>query len=163
MRVPLLVAAPDLPAGTWSDAQACGVDVTPTLLRLAGQPVPGGLDGRPLFTDPTPRPCLYFTLQPKLGLARHEPEGRTVVLDFAARDRKPLSAADHMAWAYDRSGDPDALRPWRVPAGDPSSRVLQDHVVEIQEERRRRARALSARADAPPELAEQLRALGYVQ
>jgi hypothetical protein len=162
MRVPLLVAAPGLPAGTWSDAQACGVDVTPTLLRLAGQPVPGGLDGRPLFTDPTPRPCVSFTLRPTLGLARHEPEGRTVVLDFARPDGKPVATGDRRAWAYDRSGDPDALRPWRVPAEDPSSRVLQGHVVEIGDERERRKRALTAGADAPPELLEQLRALGYV-
>jgi tetratricopeptide (TPR) repeat protein len=53
-RVPLLLAGPDVPAGKVSDCLVRTVDVTPTLLALAGQN-PGGLDGQsllPLATGP---------------------------------------------------------------------------------------------------------------
>jgi choline-sulfatase len=47
-RVPLLLAGPNIPAGQASDCLVRTVDVTPTLLALAGQTA-AGLDGRSLL------------------------------------------------------------------------------------------------------------------
>jgi choline-sulfatase len=55
-RVPLLLAGPDIPAGKVSDCLVRTVDVTPTLLALAGVPAPG-LDGRGLLPLPAGNDC----------------------------------------------------------------------------------------------------------
>jgi choline-sulfatase len=52
-RVPLLLAGPDIPAGKVSDCLVRTVDVTPTLLALAGETTVAGLDGRSLLPLPT--------------------------------------------------------------------------------------------------------------
>lgn len=47
IRVPLVAAWPDrIPAGARSDALVSWVDLLPTLIEVAGAPVPDGLDGR---------------------------------------------------------------------------------------------------------------------
>ncbi len=49
VRVPLVVVLPGaLPAGRMVEAQARTVDIVPTVLELAGLPVPGGLQGASL-------------------------------------------------------------------------------------------------------------------
>jgi choline-sulfatase len=55
-RVPLLLAGPDVPAGKSSDCLVRTVDVTPTLLALAGQK-PTGLDGQSLLPLPASPNC----------------------------------------------------------------------------------------------------------
>jgi arylsulfatase A-like enzyme/Flp pilus assembly protein TadD len=55
-RVPLLLAGPDIPAGKVSDCLVRTVDVTPTLLALAGQKA-AGLDGRSLLPLPSGASC----------------------------------------------------------------------------------------------------------
>ncbi len=47
-RVPLLLAGPGVPEGRTSNCLTATADVAPTLLALAGVPLPGGLDGRAL-------------------------------------------------------------------------------------------------------------------
>jgi choline-sulfatase len=54
-RVPLLLAGPGVPAGRVNECLVRTADVAPTLLALAGAPVPGGLDGRGLL--PLPSRC----------------------------------------------------------------------------------------------------------
>ncbi len=51
-RVPLILAGPGVPAGRVSDSLVRTADVAPTLLALAGAPVPAGLDGRTLLPVP---------------------------------------------------------------------------------------------------------------
>jgi arylsulfatase A-like enzyme len=51
-RVPLLVAGPGVPAAQVSHCLARTVDLVPTLLALAGLPIPAGLDGEMLFPGP---------------------------------------------------------------------------------------------------------------
>ncbi|MEM8738875.1 MAG: sulfatase-like hydrolase/transferase [Planctomycetota bacterium] len=48
-RVPLLMRVPGAPGGRVCDALVESVDIVPTLLRLAGVPLPGHLDGEPLL------------------------------------------------------------------------------------------------------------------
>ncbi|HSF39997.1 MAG TPA: sulfatase-like hydrolase/transferase [Thermoanaerobaculia bacterium] len=52
-RVPLLLAGPGVPSGKTSDCLVRTADLAPTLLALAGAPVPQGLDGRGLLPLPT--------------------------------------------------------------------------------------------------------------
>jgi arylsulfatase A-like enzyme/Tfp pilus assembly protein PilF len=51
-RVPLIVAGPGVPAGKTEECLVRTADVTPTLLSLAGLPVPAGLDGQSLLPLP---------------------------------------------------------------------------------------------------------------
>jgi choline-sulfatase len=50
LRVPWLMAGPGVGAGLVADTVARGIDVTPTLLDLAGRPVPSSMEGRSLRT-----------------------------------------------------------------------------------------------------------------
>jgi arylsulfatase A-like enzyme/Flp pilus assembly protein TadD len=54
-RVPLILAGPGIPAGAVRRALVRTVDVTPTLLALAGLPPPADLDGRSLLPLPDDR------------------------------------------------------------------------------------------------------------
>ena len=51
-RVPLILAGPGVPARRVSDSLVRTADVAPTLLTLAGAPVPAGLDGQSLLPVP---------------------------------------------------------------------------------------------------------------
>lgn len=53
LHVPLLIKGPDIEAGR-TDVPARGVDVAPTLLGLAGLPVPEAMRGRDLLNDRPP-------------------------------------------------------------------------------------------------------------
>jgi len=71
-RVPLILSGVGLPGGRVVDAVAGLVDLTPTLLGLAGLPAPPGLDGRDLtpLTEggPDPGTLAYLeTLAPRLA------------------------------------------------------------------------------------------------
>ena len=48
-RVPLILAGPGIPAGRAEECLVRTADVAPTLLALAGAPVPAGLDGQTLL------------------------------------------------------------------------------------------------------------------
>ena len=51
-RVPLIVAGPGIPAGRTQECLVRTADIAPTLLGLAGVPVPAGLDGQGLLPLP---------------------------------------------------------------------------------------------------------------
>ncbi|HEV7786359.1 MAG TPA: sulfatase-like hydrolase/transferase [Thermoanaerobaculia bacterium] len=56
-RVPLILAGPDVPSGRASECLVRTVDVTPTLLGLAGGAPASGLDGRSLLPLPGGSDC----------------------------------------------------------------------------------------------------------
>jgi len=75
IRVPLLIRDPRLPAarrGQTNDVFALNIDLAPTILKAAGIPVPGGMQGSdlaPLYLDPTPpawRTNYYYDI-PEVG------------------------------------------------------------------------------------------------
>ncbi|HEX7182006.1 MAG TPA: sulfatase-like hydrolase/transferase [Thermoanaerobaculia bacterium] len=70
LQVPLLLKLPESERGNTSvSAPAQLADLAPTLLRLAGRPVPEGLDGLPLLDLPenaAPRPLYAETYYPRL-------------------------------------------------------------------------------------------------
>jgi hypothetical protein len=156
-RVPLLVSAAGVQGGTWSDEMACGIDVAPTLLALAGLGVPAEMEGRPLLPEggpaPAERSCRYLGLQPA-SVAEQRADGRTLVMELPTG-----SSAGPRFWSFDRGRDPDALRPGPVP--DRQQAALAAYLERIRE--RQRARPAVAAEPTDAALIEQLRALGYVQ
>jgi arylsulfatase A-like enzyme len=165
-RVPFLVSAPGLDRGSWSERLACGSDVAPTLLALARLPVPEGLDGRALFAPGArDKACVYFGGRPRPGLTRYEPGGRALVMELGERRgwrKRKSREGPRYAYAFDAARDPDALRPRPVPPSDPGYRALLPLLPDLLGGRRKRA-AADVGPSAAPELAEQLRALGYIQ
>ena len=123
LRVPLLLRGPGVPAGARVDAQVGLVDVTPTLLDLAGLPRDRRMTGRSLAP-----------------LLRGEGEGRAVVRSLTdwlrphsqRSERTPERKAtvrDAQAHVYDLRTDPGELHP----RAEPSLRdaVLAGHRAEI--------------------------------
>lgn len=69
LRVPLLLAGPGVPSGSF-DAPVSTADVFPTLLGLLGQPIPDGLPGRdvrPLFEGRELEPARALVAELDLG------------------------------------------------------------------------------------------------
>ncbi|MDX1630513.1 MAG: sulfatase, partial [Thermoanaerobaculia bacterium] len=111
-RVPLLLAGPGIPPGS-VDCLVRTVDVAPTLLELAGAPVPDGLDGEsllPLLGSPgecADRPSYTESFQPYLSfgwyplrsfsdgrwLLVHGPEDRLYDLESAAAETRNVASA----------------------------------------------------------------------
>lgn len=154
LRVPWIMAGPGIREGLVSKTVARGVDVMPTLLDLAGQATPAGLDGRSL------RPAL---------------EGMSMGDEPAYIES--LLARRHLGWAPLHGLRSAAWKLIEAPRRelydldrDPGER---DNVIDAQGERaaslarRLQAdmRATAAQATKAPtdrEAAERLRALGYL-
>jgi choline-sulfatase len=63
VRVPWIMAGPGVPRGRVATTVARGIDVTPTLLDLVGQPVPSSMEGRSLkkaMAQPLPDAPAYL-------------------------------------------------------------------------------------------------------
>ncbi|MFI5181864.1 MAG: sulfatase [Thermoanaerobaculia bacterium] len=67
LRIPLVFAGPGIPAARVTDALAQNVDVTPTVLSIAGAARPKGMQGvslTPAFAGKSPRRRVYFETSP---------------------------------------------------------------------------------------------------
>ncbi|PNW88048.1 hypothetical protein CHLRE_01g012100v5 [Chlamydomonas reinhardtii] len=65
VRVPFFIRGPGIPAGQVLPHQSTNVDLAPTLLALAGLPIPPDMDGLPLpLSEPLMRPVYEALLQP---------------------------------------------------------------------------------------------------
>jgi arylsulfatase A-like enzyme/Flp pilus assembly protein TadD len=146
LRVPLVIAGPGLPSGERRSGLARTVDVMPTLLARLGL-APGVVDGRDLFGAPEPR-------------------------ESFAESRYPLNFgwAPLYALRLGRDKYVDAPRPELYDlASDPGEQhnLAADRQAEV-ERFQRALRALGANdaettpRSSRPEVAEKLRALGYV-
>jgi arylsulfatase A-like enzyme len=155
LDIPLLLRLPEGPAGRRVARLARQVDVMPTLLELAGLPVPAGLDGASLLpalagagprAPVAARSHLHLEGAPQSAVttSRHRlivithPDGRRIARLYDRRrdpaERRDLAAALPITARYLQS----VLR-WPTGAG-----------------------AATAAPPLDPEDAEQLRALGYV-
>ena len=111
-RIPLVVAAPGMARGAGSAALVESVDVLPTLLELAGLPLPEGRDGRSfaaVLADPS-RPARDHCIQvyprgQRLGRAVRTADRRLV--EWRAFDAPASSAVLEL---YDLAADPDETR-----------------------------------------------------
>ena len=98
VRIPLVIAGPGVPAGAVREALAQNVDVTPTLLDLAGVPKPKGIQGlslAPALSGGTPRRLVFFDTSPGGHLT---PESR--------RNERLQGVSDGTRMWVDRTGGP---------------------------------------------------------
>ncbi len=162
-RVPLLFSHPDLP-GTPRRVRApvAGVDLLPTLLELAGLPVPTGLDGRSLAPlvlggEAAAEPPAERPLLSELGNQAALRRGAGKLL----RWRAPGGRED----AFDLSRDPGEARPLPEPEGAAWRAALSAELAAfLRVEAGPEGSAAAAEPGPPePELEQRLRALGYVE
>ena len=161
LRVPLLVRGPGIPAGVRLPVTARLVDLFPTLLELAGLPLPSGarLAGHSLAGalrgGPAPQePVTYAeTLVPLLHFGwsdlRVVREGR---FKYIQAPRPEL---------YDLASDPGEQRNLADSQGARST-AMRTVLGRFLDEERRGGPAAGGTASAPIELIEKLGALGYV-
>ncbi|MDP2310908.1 MAG: sulfatase-like hydrolase/transferase [Pseudomonadota bacterium] len=144
-RVPFVLVAPGIPRARVAGVVSV-VDVTPTLLALAGAPIPEGLDGRDLTADPPPDRVVYGeTFTPRQGFGFSE-------LRYAqdAQHRYILAPRPEL---YDWRADPAELTD--LGGAHPAAARLREVVLAVVDA------GEAAGSPAAAELAAQLAALGY--
>jgi arylsulfatase A-like enzyme len=138
IRVPLIVRAPDLPAGRRVDALTCHADLLPTLCGLAGLPQPDRLDGRDFrATIEGGRPPREVVCAVYKDVMRSASDGRWKLIRYhrsvergVGQERLQLFDLAADPWeTRDLSADPDArpelerlaaaLGDWQRAADDP--------------------------------------------
>ncbi len=146
LRVPLIVSAPGLARATRDDAVSL-VDVAPAILQMAASPVPGTMTGRSVLAPPAVHDVFAETEYPRVA------------------GWSPLAALVDDRWKvirssgtelYDLRSDPGERT--NLASGRASAaQAMADRVSALG-----RAAAAPAAAAQSPEVAERLRALGYV-
>lgn len=154
LRVPWVMAGPQIPAGQVSRTVARSIDILPTLADYAGLPRPGDVDGRSLRAAAdgqamSDAPSYAESLYPELELGWAPLHAwRTAAFKFIKAPHPEL---------YDLEGDASEMR----------NRVEEQHARANELERKLEEALLLTPAPAAvssvdPETAERLRALGYV-
>ncbi len=156
LRVPLIWLGPDLPAGVRVATPVSLVDVFPTLLGLLGIPAPGsdGTDLRPLWERADggwPERPLFAETGPGL----FEDQRRSV---RRGRYKLIVDTAADAAELYDLAADPGEQR--NLSADRPE--LVNALAADLERLGEQRLSAPLA-PPPPPEVREQLRALGYVE
>jgi arylsulfatase A-like enzyme/Tfp pilus assembly protein PilF len=146
LRIPMIVAGPGVSAGRRADGLARTADVMPTVLRLAGLDVPAGLDGVDAL-GARARESYAETIYPQtLGWSALHAY-RVGSMKFVAAPRPEL---------YDLAADPGEAT--NLAASRPAE---AERLAASLAAMRAREVAAAPRA-SDPEVAERLRALGYV-
>jgi arylsulfatase A-like enzyme/Flp pilus assembly protein TadD len=154
LRVPWVMAGPQIPAGQVSRTVARSIDILPTLADYAGLPRPADVDGRSLRAaadgqEMSDAPSYAESLYPELELGWAPLHAwRTAAFKFIKAPHPEL---------YDLQGD----------ASETKNRVEEQHARanELQrklEEALLRTPAPAAASPVDTETVERLRALGYV-
>lgn len=160
LRVPLLLRAPGRVEPGVEDRQVSVVDVFPTLLGLAGQPVPPGIDGMRLDVPEASRPRAAYSETLYASFPERAAPGEELAsLRYAGW--KLLMGPDREE-LYDLRADPQESR--NLASSQP------DRVASLSSRLRAAAGGDRARAAAPLQLSpeeqrehrERLRELGYV-
>jgi choline-sulfatase len=152
VRVPWIMSGPGVPRGRVATTVARGIDVTPTLLDLAGQPVPASMEGRSLKKAtalPLPDAPAYL-----------ESEFTRLQLGWA-----PLRAWRTATWKFIDAPRPE-LYALEVDADEAHNRFRENlsTASSLQTTLRAALAVTTPDADAPAQAgtAERLRALGYL-
>jgi arylsulfatase A-like enzyme len=150
-RVPLILWSPGLVRAGSRGESARLVDVTPTVLALAGIPVPAGLDGHPLVvpgTQPQPQQAYVETMYSFLNFGaapvRALTDGRYKVIDVPQRE------------VYDLDVDPGETRNLAGLPLLPPVEALSKALAALPGARPGRSSATGSRE------ASALRSLGYI-
>ncbi len=169
LRIPLGLAwSGRIRPGTTIDAPALNIDVAPTILGLAGLPVPQGFQGfdwTPVFQGAPPPRNRIALFQAHKGAVLSAKEAasarRKGLLEVGVMvgERKEIfRLTERQLWLFDLGKDPRETR--GASAGTKVSQRLHEWMDKVQ-----RGLIVSDRlapAEVDPENVEQLRALGYV-
>ena len=155
-RVPFVLSLPgSLPEGVTVDPVVRAVDLMPTVLEIAGLPVPGGLDGQslaPLITGRSarePGPAYLESYHPRLWWGARELLGLRTGRWLYIRSPRPE--------LYDVDQDPGETRNLAAAQPEELARLgARLDALKGQDD------PLAGRAATDPETAGRLRALGYV-
>lgn len=158
LRVPLIVWCPNRPGGgRVVESPVSLVDVTPTVLELAGLPVPPGLDGislAPALAGGALPPRAATVSEVTRSLIKEPGTLRAV---RTAGEKLIVSDSDGATELYDLADDPGETRDLQSARPESAarlSRILQAAVGPTP-------RAVAARAQPDAATLERLRALGY--
>jgi arylsulfatase A-like enzyme/Flp pilus assembly protein TadD len=147
LRVPMILAGPGLPRGNRHRGPARTADIAPTVLRLLGAQEPTGLDGADLLSASSDPRIYAETLYPQsLGWAALH-SLRAGALKYIEAPRPEL---------YDLAADPLETRNLAADRPQASARLRLELAAF------RGSDTAAPAGPAAPEVAERLRALGYV-
>ena len=147
IRIPMIVAGPGVPAGVRLAGGARTADLLPTLLAAAGIPAPAGLDGVDVIGGPRARESYAETIYPRtLGWAPLH-SFRVGALKYIDAPRPEL---------YDLAQDPGEQDDLAARRPDDVARLSAALAA------MRAAERTAVRTASDPQVAERLRALGYV-
>ncbi len=159
LRVPLIVRKPGdarLPAGVRTERPISLVDLAPTLLELAGIPVPEELDGQSIFSASD---------EPRVVLAGLRLDGRHLLAAVDGHDKLVWDLRSDRRQLYDLSGGRPELWPLEV-GDDPRRQAASSRLaaaIETSVARPGRALDKSRAGKLPEAVEESLRALGYLE
>ena len=154
LRVPLIISGVDIPEGVVEPMLASLIDIPPTMLSLAGLPVPPHMEGRDLFD---PRPPIPWQQQ-----RIYAQYGDRLYCVRAPRWKLIHRPANGIVKLFDLHRDPGE----RSNVRDQYPEVAETLLGELRVWRDARPRLdLSPRPsdELSPEKIEELRALGYVE
>ena len=166
VRIPLMIRHPSVPQGRIARPVSIA-DVMPTVLDVAGLPLPDGLDGRSLAAEISTRPPYAegrdAHVKGRLMRALVH-ENRKVVV------RHGLSNIARKAWAFDLQADPDERTPLPVDPGEPAYLVLAD-LIRADPDPAGRPKQYAKGWQPPPLVADTadsdaiviLKSLGYIE
>lgn len=147
LRIPLVIAGPGLPERTRRFGLARSADVAPTLIARLGQALPAGLDGQDLFAGEAPREAYAESFYPMSFGWSPLRALRLGSLKYVDAPRPEL---------YDLAGDPQETHDLSASRSQDVERLRAALLALVRTERAAAPRA------SDPEVAERLRALGYV-
>ena len=164
LRVPFLLAGPGVPPGVLVDRPVQLVDIAPTLLELAGAPVPGEMAGRSLVgalraaaagaaTDPEPRDELSEIVYGETYWARGLRSGRWKILVARLGEQESVQL-------FDVESDPDETHDLAAAEPDRTAAMRARLEARVAEASLPGGKGETAAFD--PVTAERLKALGYV-
>lgn len=170
LRIPLGVAWPGkIPPGGVVTAPAQNIDVAPTLLALAGLPVPEtfrGFDWAPVLRGAEPPRSRVTWYQAHKGAVLSKQEAanarRKGLLEIASLldgKKEIFRIPEGKLWLFDLGGDPREARSLASRAAPPSAR-LRGWLDGVQKGLAASDR-LAPEEELDPENVQQLRALGY--
>ncbi|HSD29217.1 MAG TPA: sulfatase-like hydrolase/transferase, partial [Vicinamibacteria bacterium] len=161
LAVPLLMRGPGIPGGTRVTTTVRSVDLLPTVLELLGTPAPPGRAGSGRSV------AAAFRGGPAPGDEATYAESLTPLLHFgwsdlrALRDGRFKYVLAPRPELYDLREDPKETRNL-VSESPAKAEALRAELARRLEAERSSARAPASAGAVPPELLEQLGALGYV-
>ena len=164
LRIPLILRYPPaVAAGETVSGQIEAVDIFPTLLELAGLPVPGGIDGRALLRKPQRGAREIYA-----SLSLDRVKGRSLV-DYPWKLISITRGRRSQTWLFNLDSDPEekhdlsAENPERVAAMEHGLKSRADEHAARHAELLETAEPTAPRPTEVPEaVREGLRALGYL-